>query len=85
MTVVVGLADATLHLADLIDHAATGEEIVMVKAGRPVARLSPIDGPAPVRRRPVRTLQAGFADPRSQQVQWSMGEGGRLAAGTAAQ
>lgn len=73
MTVIVGLADATLHLADLIDHAATGEEIIMVKHGRPVARLGPIDQDEAVpRRSTARTLQAGFADPPSQQVQWRM-------------
>lgn len=73
MTVVVGLADAILHLGDLIDHAATGEEIIMVKAGRPVARLGPIDrDDAAPRRRTAPTLQAGFADPPSQQVQWRM-------------
>ncbi|HEV2677289.1 MAG TPA: type II toxin-antitoxin system prevent-host-death family antitoxin [Aliidongia sp.] len=71
MTVIVGLADATLHLADLIDHAASGEEIIMVKAGRPVARLAPIDQDGSIlRRRNARTLQAGFNDPPSQQVQW---------------
>lgn len=71
MTVIVGLTDAALHLADLIDHAAGGEEIIMVKAGRPVARLGPIDQDETVsRRRAARTLQAGVNDPPSQQAQW---------------
>ncbi|HLZ64735.1 MAG TPA: type II toxin-antitoxin system prevent-host-death family antitoxin [Aliidongia sp.] len=68
MTVVVALADAALHL---IDHVAVGEEIIMVRAGRPVARLVPMADPAgrdePVRR----SLQAGVTDPSLPQVQWT--------------
>jgi len=64
MTIVLALADAQRHLTDLIEHVAAGEQIIMVKAGQPVARL------VPVRRRP-RTLQAGFDDPTSAQAQWA--------------
>jgi prevent-host-death family protein len=73
MTVILALADAQRHLSDLVEHVAAGEEIIMVKAGHPIARLVPMD-PAdqgdPVHRRP-RTLQAGFSDPTSAQVQWA--------------
>jgi prevent-host-death family protein len=72
MTVVLALADAQLHLSDLVEHVAAGEEIIMIKAGYPVARLVPMN-PADQddrSRRRVRTLQAGFSDPASAQVQW---------------
>lgn len=75
MTVIVALADARLHLADLIEHVAAGEEIIMVQAGLPVARLVPMTDAAdqsdPLRSRARHTLQAGFSDPLAKQVQWA--------------
>ena len=35
--------EAKTHLSRLVDEAAAGEEIVIAKSGRPVARLVPID------------------------------------------
>jgi prevent-host-death family protein len=73
VTVIPALADAQLHLGDLVDHIVAGEEIIMVKAGRPVACLvpmDPVDQGDPAHRRP-RTLQAGFSDPAATQVQWA--------------
>jgi prevent-host-death family protein len=37
---------AKTHLSRLIENVAEGEEIVIAKAGRPVARLVPIEKPA---------------------------------------
>ena len=75
MTVIVALADARLHLADLIEHVTAGEEIIVVQAGLPVARLVPMaeeaDQSDPVRARIRHTLQAGFSDPMAKQVQWA--------------
>lgn len=74
MTVVLALADAQEHLYDLVEHVAAGEEIIMMKAGQPVARLLPMEpadqdiGPG----RRARTLQAGFNDPAAVQVQWAV-------------
>lgn len=39
MSTVVNVHDAKTHLSRLIDRAAAGEEIVVARAGRPVARL----------------------------------------------
>jgi len=64
MTIILALADVPHRLTDLVEHVAAGEQIIMVKAGLPVARL------VPVHRRP-RTLQAGFDDPTSTQAQWA--------------
>lgn len=36
--------DAKTHLSALLERVAAGEEIVIGKAGRPVARLVPYDG-----------------------------------------
>ncbi|MEQ8815176.1 MAG: type II toxin-antitoxin system Phd/YefM family antitoxin [Thalassobaculum sp.] len=38
----VNLYEAKTHLSQLVDRAAAGEEIVIAKAGRPLARLVPI-------------------------------------------
>jgi len=46
---VVNVHDAKTHLSRLLDRAAAGEEIVIGRAGKPVARLVPLE-----RRRPVR-------------------------------
>lgn len=35
----VSLSDAKAHLSQLLDRAAAGEEIIISKAGRPMARL----------------------------------------------
>ena len=39
MSVSVTVHDAKTHLSRLIDRAASGEEIVIARAGKPVARL----------------------------------------------
>ena len=38
--------EAKTHLSRLVDEVAAGAEIIIAKAGKPMARLSPI--PAPV-------------------------------------
>ena len=42
----VNLHEAKTHLSRLVDRAAAGEEIVIARAGRPVARLVPLERPA---------------------------------------
>lgn len=42
MTVTVNLTKAKATLSALVDRAAAGEEIVLAKAGRPVARIVPL-------------------------------------------
>ncbi len=46
----VNLYDAKTHLSQLVERAAAGEEIVIAKAGVPVARLGPLQGPRTERR-----------------------------------
>ena len=40
---IIDISDAQANLAKLIEQALTGQEIVLGKAGRPVARLAPYD------------------------------------------
>ncbi len=44
MSETVNLYQAKTHLSDLVDRASKGEEIVIAKAGKPVARLVPLAG-----------------------------------------
>ena len=48
---VYNLYEAKTELSKLVDRAAAGEEIVIAKAGTPMAKLVPFPGPA-VRREP---------------------------------
>lgn len=41
----VNLYEAKTKLSQLVDQAAAGEEIVIAKAGRPLARLVPLQSP----------------------------------------
>jgi prevent-host-death family protein len=46
----VNIHEAKTHLSRLVEDASAGEEIVIAKAGRPVARLVPLQ-PVPKRRK----------------------------------
>jgi prevent-host-death family protein len=43
MTEVVDICDAKSDLLRLVERAAAGEEILIARAGKPLARLGPID------------------------------------------
>ena len=45
----VNLHEAKTHLSELVDEAAAGEEILIAKAGKPLARLMPLKHPEPRR------------------------------------
>ena len=40
----VNIHEAKIHLSRLVERVEAGEEIIIAKAGRPVARLVPIEG-----------------------------------------
>ncbi len=42
---VVNIHEAKTHLSRLLERVAAGEEVVIAKAGRPVARLVAVDEP----------------------------------------
>ena len=41
----VNLSDAKARLSDLVDRAEAGEEVTILRRGRPVARLVPMQKP----------------------------------------
>ncbi len=48
----VNVYEAKTHLSQLLDRAAAGEEIIIARAGRPVARLVALAEPASRQRMP---------------------------------
>jgi prevent-host-death family protein len=42
---IVNIAAAKTHLSRLVEQAAAGEEIIIAKSGKPVARLCPLAEP----------------------------------------
>lgn len=46
MSKFVNLYEAKSQLSALVERAAAGEEIIIAKAGRPLARLTPLQGRA---------------------------------------
>lgn len=51
----VNIHEAKTHLSRLVDEVAAGAEIIIAKAGKPMARLSPIS--APVRKKHLGLLK----------------------------
>ena len=49
LSTTVNIHQAKTHLSRLLEQAAAGHDIVIAKAGRPVARLVPV-APAPAQR-----------------------------------
>ncbi len=47
MTQTLNIAEAKAKLSALVDRAASGEEIVLAKNGKPLARIVPLAKPAP--------------------------------------
>ena len=46
MTIHVNIGEAKTRLSELVAAAKRGEEVIIAKAGQPVARLEPIDAEA---------------------------------------
>ena len=49
MTTTVNVHEAKTHLSRLLEAVSKGEDVVIAKAGRPLARLVAIEPPAPRR------------------------------------
>jgi prevent-host-death family protein len=43
VTLQVNIAEAKAKLSSLLDRALTGEDVVIARAGKPLARLVPVD------------------------------------------
>jgi len=48
MSDIVNIHEAKTHFSRLVDRAAAGEDIVIARAGKPVARLTRISHPAEI-------------------------------------
>ncbi|WP_341992819.1 type II toxin-antitoxin system prevent-host-death family antitoxin [Azorhizobium sp. AG788] len=59
----VNIDAAKTDLSRLVDDAAGGEEIIIARAGRPVARLVPLEGSAPRASRRLGRLAGQFTVP----------------------
>lgn len=46
----INIHEAKTHLSRLLEKVAGGEEVVIAKAGKPIARLVPLDAPPQKRR-----------------------------------
>ncbi len=46
MTKQVNIHEAKTHLSRLVDQAAKGESFIIAKAGKPMVRVTPIEGAA---------------------------------------
>jgi prevent-host-death family protein len=60
---IVNVRSANTQLARLINQAISGEEVVIARAGKPVARLVPCDVPGLKSPRVLGTLAGGMKVP----------------------
>ncbi|MGP8025720.1 MAG: type II toxin-antitoxin system Phd/YefM family antitoxin [Acidocella sp.] len=60
---IVNMHAAKTHLSRLLDAVAYGEEILIARAGRPVARLVPLRGAVVPQRRQLGWLVGQFTVP----------------------
>jgi prevent-host-death family protein len=65
MVVEVGAYEAKTHLPALLDRVARGEQVIITKHGRPIARLVPIDQKRVDWRREAVEKLKGFAKGRT--------------------
>ena len=47
MTITIGAYEAKTHLSELLERASAGEEFIIAKHGRALARLGPVKEPKP--------------------------------------
>ncbi len=44
MATIINIHEAKTHLSRIVDEVAAGAEVIIAKAGKPLARLSPLVG-----------------------------------------
>lgn len=59
----VNIHEAKTHLSRLLERAAKGESIVIAKAGKPMARLMPLEAPQEIAKRRIGFLDGQFKVP----------------------
>jgi prevent-host-death family protein len=63
MSATVNIHEAKTHLSRLVERAANGEEVIIAKSGKPVAKLVPIEKPAVDTSRRLGGLEGRFVIP----------------------
>jgi len=61
MAITVNIHEAKTHLSRLVEEVAAGAEVIIAKAGKPIARLTPIS--APVRKKRLGLLKGRIKVP----------------------
>jgi prevent-host-death family protein len=61
MASIVNIHEAKTHLSRIVDEVAAGAEVIIAKAGKPMARLSPIT--APLRKKQLGLLKGKIKVP----------------------
>ena len=79
---IVNIAEAKAHLPELIECAAQGETIVLARAGKPRAKLVPLEAANSGLRKPGKgkgrfKMKKGFDDPLPEDVLRLFEEGDR--------
>jgi prevent-host-death family protein len=44
MATIINIHEAKTHLSKIVDEVAAGREVIIAKAGKPMARLTPLAG-----------------------------------------
>lgn len=69
---VINIHQAKTHFSKIIDQVMQGEEIIIAKAGKPAAKLIPIDTKKPARKPGILkgkiTISADFDTPLSDDI-----------------
>jgi prevent-host-death family protein len=58
---IINIHQAKTHLSRIVEDVAAGQEVVIAKAGRPIARLVPLESAVPRKR--LGLLKGAFAVP----------------------
>lgn len=73
MAVTVNIHEAKTHFSKLLERVRQGEEVIVAKAGKPVAKLVPIEQPQPDRKpgsaRGLVKIYDNFDDPLPEDIQ----------------
>lgn len=70
---IINIHAAKTHLSRLVEEAAAGEEIIIAKAGKPLAKLAPLDQPQKRKRKlgllaGRAVIPPGFDDPLPDEI-----------------
>ncbi|MFN0162514.1 MAG: type II toxin-antitoxin system Phd/YefM family antitoxin [Burkholderiales bacterium] len=65
MDTIVNIHEAKTHLSRLLEEVADGKQIIIAKAGKPVARIAPLE--PPVKPKKFGALKGRFAVPEPEE------------------